>query len=292
MKLVAPGKSITLSAVRPNEGVRMDYQGKVIALVNKMHDELLHGIKEIYPNLPGIAQDYATVKQLSAMMEHVAAEWKKKFAVESKKIALAFANHSMKATDVSFATGLRKAGFTVKMQMTQPIQNMLDTLVSQNVALIRSIGEQHLADVQGMVMRSVQGGRSMGELTKNLGNLVKLNRKPLESDVSLLARTKRRAAFIARDQNNKATANIHRARQRQYGITHAKWLHTMASVHPRETHAEFNGETYAIEDGHDFNDDLGPVIPGEAFNCGCCSISIIPGMEDVSEKETSEEQAS
>ncbi|WP_257785984.1 hypothetical protein [Burkholderia ubonensis] len=38
--------------------------------------------------------------------------------------------------------------------------------------------------------------------------------------------TKRRAAFIAHNQNSKATATITRVRQEGLGITEAIWLHS------------------------------------------------------------------
>jgi uncharacterized protein with gpF-like domain len=114
-----------------------------------------------------------------------------------------------------------------------------------------------------MAQTSIEHGRDLVGFTKNLEDR--------------FAITRRRASLIARDQNNKMTSAFHRARQLENGILEAEWVHTAASIHPREEHADFDGQSYPVEEGHDFDDGFGPVLPGEAINCGCLSSSIIPG---------------
>jgi uncharacterized protein with gpF-like domain len=62
---------------------------------------------------------------------------------------------------------------------------------------------QYFTDVEGLVMRSVQTGRDLGQLTKDLQEQFGV--------------TRRRAAFVARDQNNEATASMTRTRQTSRG---------------------------------------------------------------------------
>jgi hypothetical protein len=76
-------------------------------------------------------------------------------------------------------------------------------------------------NIEGLVMRSVQTGRDLGQLMKDLQEQFGV--------------TRRRAAFVARDQNNKATASMTRARQHEPGITQAIWVHSGAGKHPRPT---------------------------------------------------------
>ncbi|MDB5605134.1 MAG: phage head morphosis protein [Bradyrhizobium sp.] len=104
--------------------------------------------------------------------------------------------------------------------------------VGQQVSLIKSIPSQYFTDVEGLVMRSVQTGRDLGQLTKDLQEQFGV--------------TCRRAAFIARDQNNKATASMTRARQDELGITQAIWVHSGAGKHPRPTHVAMNGTKYDV----------------------------------------------
>ena len=57
------------------------------------------------------------------------------------------------------------------------------------------------------------------------------------------------AVIIARDQNNKATASMTRARQNELGITEAIWVHSGAGKHPRPTHVAMNGAKYDVKKG-------------------------------------------
>jgi uncharacterized protein with gpF-like domain len=71
-------------------------------------------------------------------------------------------------------------------------------------------------------MRSVQSGRDLVQLTKDMQEQFGV--------------THRRAAFIARDQNNNATAAMTRARQDELRLNEAIWVHSGAGKHPRPTH--------------------------------------------------------
>ncbi|MCH5894342.1 phage head morphogenesis protein, partial [Salmonella enterica] len=81
----------------------------------------------------------------------------------------------------------------------------LQASITENVNLIRSIPQQHLTQVETLVMQSVSRGRDLKTLTDELEKRYGI--------------TRRRAALIARDQNNKATSVMQSARQRSVGIT-------------------------------------------------------------------------
>nr|WP_277347156.1 phage minor head protein [Collimonas pratensis] len=134
--------------------------------------------------------------------------------------------------------------------------------MSEQVGLIKSIASQHLTEVQGLVMRSVADGRDLGTLAKGLEDRYGI--------------TKRRAALIARDQNNKATATITRVRQDSLGITEAVWMHSHAGKHPRPSHVAANGKRYTIKEGM-YLDGVW-TWPGREIGCRCISKSVIPGL--------------
>ena len=71
-------------------------------------------------------------------------------------------------------------------------------------------------------MRGIQTGRDLGQISRDLQDTFGV--------------TRRRAAFIALDQNNKATASMTRARQTELGIKKAIWLHSHGGKKPRPTH--------------------------------------------------------
>jgi uncharacterized protein with gpF-like domain len=92
--------------------------------------------------------------------------------------------------------------------------------------------------------------------------------------------TKRRAALIARDQNNKATAVFVRVRQKQAGIKKAMWLHSHGGKEPRKTHLANDGKLYDPQKGW-FDPDpkvRRRIWPGELINCRCVSRSVVEGF--------------
>jgi SPP1 gp7 family putative phage head morphogenesis protein len=136
--------------------------------------------------------------------------------------------------------------------------------VQANVSLIKSIPEEYLKQVEGAVMRSVQTGRDLGKLSKELQKKFGVS--------------KRKAALISRDQNNKATSAFQRARQQELGITKAIWMHSHAGQEPRPSHVAMNGKEYDINKGMWDRDEQEWIFPGQLINCRCTSKSIIPGF--------------
>ncbi len=284
MKLLAPGKSITLKPTRPNLGVEVDYRARLDKMVCAMHKSVMYWLTATYRANPSLlAADASPAAELRKMLSKLGRRWIKAFEVGAKELADYFAEKSLGATDGQLKAILKKAGFSVPFTRTGAMREAFDAVVSENVALIKSIAVQHLHDVDVMVAQSVARGRDLATLTDQLGPLVDLNRigmgrKPGESDKSLLARTRRRAALIARDQNNKATAVMDRARKQALGITQAKWMHSGGGKEPRPSHVTANGVLYDVAQGCLIDGEY--IMPGELPNCRCVSQAVIPGWDD------------
>ena len=278
MKLRAPSlKPIKLKPVRPNEGVRMAYQRDLLRLVGAMQKDLRAKILPAYKKLPVIAMDdfqSASIEELNAMIEESVKEWNGNFEKAAKEIAKKFTDGSMKATDVAFKSGLKSAGFSVKFEQSPLVDKAIQASLDENIKLIKSIAEEHLASVAELVRESAENGRDMEGMAEDLEERYGI--------------TERRAQLIVRDQNNKATAFIHKARQKQFGITKALWVHNMASITPRQEHMDWDNEEYDVEEGMYSEDEEEQQWPGTAINCGCTCLSIIPGVDD--EEETPEEE--
>ena len=90
--------------------------------------------------------------------------------------------------------------------------------------------------------------------------------------------TKRRAAFIALDQNNKATATFHRVRQIELGLK-ATWLHSAGGKVPRPSHKANTGKEYDPAKGWFDPDEKVWCWPGILPRCRCVSRSVVPGLE-------------
>ena len=213
---------------------------------------------------PLLAQDAPDdVHRLRWEMDRLGRRWLDRFDVAAKDMAAYFATAAKDRVDGALAASLRKAGLSVRFQITPAIAEALDATITENVSLIKSIAQQHLGHVEQIVMRSVTAGRDVGGL-----------KKALQQQLGV---TQRRAALIARNQNNSATATVCRARQQELGIKRAIWVHSSAGRHPRPEHVAANGKEYDVDKGMWLEQRW--TWPGREINCRCVSRSIIPGLQ-------------
>lgn len=264
MKLSAPNKKpIVLAPVRPNVGLQIAYRKKLDALIDEMQNSLVYWLKASYrANEPEMAQDASPAMALRGAMRKLSRRWQKRFDEAAPELASYFATHATKRADGALESILKRSGFSVEFKLTAEANDVMQATVGENVGLIKSIASEHLTQVEGMVMRSVAAGRDLGALSKELEERYGV--------------TKRRAALIARDQNNKATATITRVRQESLGIKQAKWLHSHGGKHPRPSHKAADGKLYDIDKGMLIDGEY--IRPGEKINCRCVSRSVIPGL--------------
>lgn len=209
-----------------------------------------------------VAMDASPAVFMREAMRKLAKHWTKSFDDIAQKLADRFAGDAMKNSDVSLRNALDTAGFTVEFKMTAPMNNALQATIAENVGMIRSIPEKYFTEVEGMVMRSVARGRDLGTLTDDLQKRYGI--------------TRRRAALIARDQNNKATSVMQAARQKSLGITQGIWRHSHAGKEPRPLHVKADGKVFDIDKGLYLDGKW--VMPGEEINCRCTWSPVIPGL--------------
>lgn len=270
----------TLKPVRPNAGIEIAYRKKIDALVKAMHASLTYWLTAAYranePELlahdaPPDASGGTPIQRSPAMalrerMRQLTRQWQKRFDDASLDLAKYFATAVTERNDAALRSILKRSGFTVQFKLTRAMNDVLQATVGENVSLIKSIASQHLTQVEGLVMRSVTAGRDLESLAKELQEQFEV--------------TKRRAARISLDQNNKATAALTRVRYVDLGIKTAKWRHSGGGKEPRPSHvkASREGVTYNIDEGW-----LDPAIgkriwPGSEINCRCVSIPIVAGF--------------
>lgn len=258
---------LVLRPVRPNVGIAIAYRERVMRIVDEMRRSIDWFVLAAYrANEPKIAMDAVPAAELQKTINDLARRWRTRFDEAGPELAEYFAKATSQRSDAALAAILRKAGMTVKFKMTPAMRDILRATVEQNVGLIKSIPEQYLTQVQGSVMRSVQAGRDLGSLAKELQQHYGV--------------TKRRAALIARSQNNLATASMQRARQTELGIEEAVWLHSHGGKEARPTHLANNGKRYKVSEGF-FDPD--PKVrrfiwPGELINCRCTQRSVVKGF--------------
>jgi uncharacterized protein with gpF-like domain len=259
-------KTATLRPIHPNAGIEAAYRAKLDALIDEMQRSLVYWLKARYrANPPEMAQDASPAADLRKAMKELSRQWERRFYEAAPELAEFFAESVHTRTSAQLRQILKTHGISIKFKMSRKANDVLQAVTFENVGLIRSIAAQHLAEVEGLVMRSVTTGRDLLTLSQQL-----------EARYGV---TKRRAALIARDQNNKATAVINRVNQESVGITEAVWVHSGAGAHPRPEHLRWGQEKkrYQIADGMYSEVDGQFVWPGTAINCRCVCRSILPG---------------
>jgi uncharacterized protein with gpF-like domain len=207
--------------------------------------------------------DEAAADTLRKTMAGLARRWTSRFDDGAEKLAAWFAQAAGKRSDAQLRAILKNSGFAIEFKMTAAQRDIISATVKANTALIKSIPVQYLGQVEQSVMRSVQVGRDVGGLAKEL-----------ETHFGV---TKRRAQFIAQSQNEMATSALNKSRQLELGINTARWRRSGGSKKPRPSHvkASRDGEIYDIALGW-----LDPAInrriwPGTEPGCKCFSCSII-----------------
>jgi len=268
LKLRAP-RPRTIRPTRPNEGVRADYRRHLVAMIDEMEKSVSHWILQAYkaklPHAhPEMQGDASPARNLEAVLGRLTQRWTRKFNRRAPGSAKAFTEAARSHSESSLRRALRASGFSVEFQPTRAMNDAFQAVVSENVGLIKSIPQECLKQVRSAVMQSVAKGRDVGELADLIARRFAVARS--------------RAELIARDQNNKATSVLNRARQRELGIKRAVWIHTPSSINPRESHLEADGKEFDLDKGCLIDGNY--IFPGELINCGCISQSIIPGFEE------------
>lgn len=264
---VALAKTRVLKPIQPNAGIQAEYQRQLDRLVRELSDSVTYWLTAQWrSDTPEatLATDASPAAGLRAAMGKLSTRWMRKFNDGADRLSKLFADKTLSYSDSRWTKQLRDIGFTVRPTMTASMQDAYSAVIGEQVGLIRSIGAQYLVQVQTLVMQSVQTGRDLSYLHDQLRDRYGI--------------TKRRAALIARDQNNKATATFTRTRQRDAGITQARWRHSHAGKEPRPSHVAADGKLYDVDKGMLLDGVW--TWPGVEINCRCTSEPVIPGLED------------
>lgn len=257
----------TLPAQRPNAGVEAAYRKALTDLVEEMAASVDYWVKANYRKIePQVAQDASPASVLQGIMNKLTARWRARFNEVAEELSRRFVKQAQGHADRQLTMDLQRNGFAIKFKPTRAMQQTAALSTAENVALIKSIPEQYLSQVEGAVMRSALRGGDLGTLTSEL---------KLRYGI-----THRRAAFIARDQNRKVGEAMTRTRQMGLGFTEAIWQHSHGGKHPRESHIKAGRDKlrYRLDKGAYIDGEW--IFPGQEPNCRCTSKPIIPGFND------------
>lgn len=146
--------------------------------------------------------------------------------------------------------------FGIDFFQDQPwLLDQLKLFSSQNSQLIRSLLDQELERVSGIVERGLQEGKTYKDVAKEIKQSFGI--------------TDRRAKLIARDQTKKLNSSLTKLRQTELGVEEYTWR-TGGDERVRPTHRHNNGKK--------FRWDTPPPItghPGNDINCRCVAIPVL-----------------
>ena len=264
-----PKGETVLRGVRPNLGIAAAYRKRLLALIDEMNDSAVYWLTAAYRgNPPEMAQDELSSSALKAAIKKLVSRWYARFDTAAEELAKYFAQAVGKRSDAALKKILKDGGFAVDFKLTAAQRDVVNAIVNENVSLIKSIPREYLTQVEGAVMRSVQTGRDLGSLTDYL--------------VKQHGVTRRRAAMIARDQNNRATGALTRVRQMELAGPDAEaiWVHAGGGKTARPTHLAAGRERvrYKVKEGWRDPEDGQFILPGQKINCRCIGRLVVKGF--------------
>lgn len=247
---------IVLPDVSPSAAIRSQYRAELNRLLRSARNDVLEAVKAHWQPQQPIAMD---ASPLSAMIDQIMIRWIQTLSDLPGKMARRMVGETLSAYDRRMGATLKKAGFTVNLQLTYTTREAIRASVGMNVGLIKSIPMQYLTDVQKYVNEAVDAGFDLATLTDNLEHSYRIGRN--------------RAKLIARDQTSKVHAAMEQARRQELGIKKAIWIHSAAAKEPRHSHVKANGKELDVNKGMYLDGEW--LLPGQAINCGCTSKAVI-----------------
>lgn len=256
-----------LKPVHPNAGIEAALRRFLFDMIEEMSRSYRYWLRAQYRQKPPrLAQDVSPAKALNVELRKLGMRWRKRWNAAAPRLADWFLQSVETRSSSVLRRILKEHGITVRFTMTPAMRDVIDASVQESVALIKSIPQQYHTEIEGLVMRSVKAGRKLDDLTRELQQRYHVTRK--------------RAELIARDQNNKATAALTRARQMEMGVEWAIWVHSHGGKEPRKTHLANTGKRYKVSEGWYDPDPRvrRNIFPGELINCRCVSRPVVKGF--------------
>jgi len=212
-----------------------------------------------------MAQDASVASQAKILTNKLISRFTWLFNDKAPDLAEMMVNSQLKNSRVSLAASLKElsGGLTIKTNfMTGDLNEVVKSIVAENVSLIKSIADVYLSNVQKSVLRSITFGQGLKDLIPQLKKFDGMS--------------ERHAKNVALDQTRKTYNSINRARMEKVGVKKFKWLHSGGGQKPRKDHIEMNGNIYSFDDLPVIDKRTGERgIPGQAINCRCRMAPVI-----------------
>lgn len=261
-----------LDNLSPPVVVERDYRRQLVKLVEAMQRDYETQVApkveqhDTAKRLGEVAVAILLLKAISASLNDLTTQCRDSLTLSA--IARDFIASNVSVTGKRFATALGRnaeAAATPSPMMTVEGQSaIIEAKLHENIRLIKTIPEQHFAQIEQALMRHFAGQTT--SLADDIGRIYEVSAK--------------RAEVIARDQSNKLAAAINEQRAKALGSTEYVWR-TQEDERVRHSHAVLNGKTFSWDKPPlvGTNKDGSPknCHPSEDFNCRCFASPIILG---------------
>ncbi len=278
---VATGVSLV-----PNSSIEAWYARQLQSLVTRMNQETMRDVKSLLQSDPQARAFYAmdakgalpVFTKFRNMFNRLRAKYDEAF----DKLAEAIAPDFVKKINVNSKTttsfSLKGIDREPKEPGTSIMAEILKANIAENIALIKSIPEEHFHRLQNTMWESVTSAEP-GVVYAGVSGMERV----VKDLMKIEGMTERRAKGIAGDQTSKVYTDINTQRMSAAGVEKFRWDHSSISEkgHFRQSHVDRNGKLYLVkgspkelynEDGSDANAEVKDADrgkPGYAYKCRC-----------------------
>ena len=259
--LKATGRKLPRRRKPPKQLYPMAIERSYYASIMRLLSPMLKEVRErLIPAIPGIIEQYKAETKVDAKIKTDAVTY-------GEKISRVISNIRIGTTIQMTDTNIRKTVDGVANQANKFNKNQIDKqfetvlgipvlraerwlepqvagFVETNVALIKSIPEEHLKRVEQMVRAGVESGESTRTLTK------KVREQFFGYDTAkgkVKSKVHKQAKLISRDQIGKYNSKLTELRQTEAGVKKYIWR-TSDDERVRDLHNELDGNTYSWDD--------------------------------------------
>jgi len=271
------------NALLPSVTIEAAYRRDIRVIILAMHKAVVALMEEGFKQESefGCAMDARIPVSFKFQSKDLGNRFDKILERAGRMAVLRFLESQTKYAARSFVRSLRpfienmESPLMLPGSVIDPVNSVYaEQVVSENVALIRSIGKRYFDRIEKQVVSSLSSGG--GGQKQVFDDLMKIR-----------GVAERQAKLIARDQNAKVHGQLAVEKMKKYGITKAIWQHSGAGKKPREYHkTRWDGHSEPPNglDGYVFELSNPPVIdlktgergfPSTLINCRCFSTPII-----------------
>lgn len=243
--------------------LELDYTRALLKIVKAMHKDTVAALIPLLeqPSIgDGVMVADAPLQQFERVLARMRRDYAQSIAPIADNLATDVVKKQAKKSDEQLAQlifTLNGIDFTSVMT-DEGILDAVNTAITANSTLIKSIPQEYLNKVEQAVLAGLQGGTLATDLEEDLLKIEGL--------------TENRAKLIARDQLGKINSRISQIRQESLGIEGYTWS-SSRDKRVRPEHRARNGKTYKWSepppDGH----------PGQAIRCRCVAIPDMSNFE-------------